>query len=83
MLGFLQFSFFLQAVNMSGGVTDEASESHATSEIKNREAAARMQDVKQDLRPQLERAEANVGILRDLNQYTNETLAFIDKWGSV
>ncbi|XP_050725715.1 laminin subunit alpha-like isoform X5 [Eriocheir sinensis] len=67
-----------RAVEMSVGVTDQALESHERSEVKYSLAETRMQQVKQDLRPQLENAEADVRTLRDMNRYTNDTLTFIN-----
>lgn len=63
---------------MSAGVTDQAVESHERSEAKYSLAETRMQQVKQDLRPQLEHAEADVRTLGDMNRYTNDSLTFIN-----
>lgn len=63
---------------MSDGVTDQAVESQESSEAKYSLAGTRMQQVERDLRPQLEHAEADVRTLRDMNQYTNDTIAIID-----
>lgn len=63
---------------MSVGVTDQAVESQESSEAKHSLARTRMQQVEKDLQPQLAHAEADVRTLRDMNQYTNDTLTLID-----
>ena len=62
---------------MSAGVSDWAVESHEISEAKYGLAATRVQQVEMNLRPQLLRAVADAQMLRDMNQYTNDTLEII------
>lgn len=55
-----------------------AVESQESSEANYGLAATRVQQVERDLQPQLQKAEADVRTLRDMNQYTNDTLVIIN-----
>uniref|UniRef100_A0A0P4VVW3 Laminin subunit alpha n=1 Tax=Scylla olivacea TaxID=85551 RepID=A0A0P4VVW3_SCYOL len=65
------------AVNMSLDVMSEVLQSQEISEEKYIVAETHVQQVKRELRPQLERAEADVQTLQDMNQYTNDTVQYI------
>lgn len=71
---------YSQAVGMSEGVSVKAGESQEVSEEKHQAAEVKVQQVEEDLQPQLDLAKHDVNTLRDMNRYISDSLTVIDRW---
>lgn len=67
----------MKALELSGGVSDDAVVSQRKSEEKYEMAELRSQQVESELQPQLAQAESDVRTLRDMNTYISDTVVVI------
>ncbi|XP_047502805.1 laminin subunit alpha-like isoform X1 [Penaeus chinensis] len=67
----------MKAMELSGGVSDDAVVSQGKSEEKYEMAEWRSQQVESELQPQLAQAENDVRTLRDMNTYISDTVVVI------
>lgn len=68
---------------MSEGVSEKAGDSQMVSEEKHQTAEVKVQQVEEDLQPQLDLAKHNVNTLRDMNRYISDSLTVIDRCACV